>query len=71
MTRLARGRGRGNRDRGRGRQGWGKVEDKRLLPVQSVNRQQGTRRRQSPSPTRHENGRRLTYNQKGLRNRNF
>jgi hypothetical protein len=71
MTRLARGQGRGNRGRGRGRQGWGKVEDKRLLPVQSVNRQRGTRRQQSPSLARQENGRRLTYNKEGLRDRNF
>jgi hypothetical protein len=47
------------------------VEDKKLLPVQSVNRQRGTRRQQSPSLTKQENGRRLTYNQEGLRDRNF
>jgi hypothetical protein len=41
MTKPASGQGRMNRGsgRGRGRQGWEKVEDRRLLPVQSVNRQ--------------------------------
>jgi hypothetical protein len=37
MTRPARGQGRGNK--GRGKQGLGQVEDRRLLPVQSMNRQ--------------------------------
>jgi hypothetical protein len=75
MTRPTKGQDRGNRgrikSRCRGRQGWGEVEDRRLLPVQSINRQQGTRWQQSPSPTRRENGHRLTYNQKDLRDRNF
>jgi hypothetical protein len=48
MTRPTRGQGRGNRGRGRGRgsgrQGWGEVEDRRLLLVQSVNRQPGIKR---------------------------
>jgi hypothetical protein len=47
MTRPTKGQDRRNRGRGksrsRGRQGWGEVENRRLLPVQSVNRQQGTR----------------------------
>jgi hypothetical protein len=69
MTRPISGQSRGNKGRGRsrGRQGHGEVEDKRLLLVQSVNRQQGTRQQQSPSPARQENSRRLTYNQEGLR----
>ena len=36
MIRPSRGRGRGNRSRGRVRQGWGKVEDSRLLLVHFV-----------------------------------
>jgi hypothetical protein len=39
--------------------------------MQSVNKQQGSRRQRSPSPARHENNGRLTYNQEGLRDRNF
>jgi hypothetical protein len=75
MTRPTRGQGRRNRgrgkSRGRGRPGWQEVEDRRLPLVRSVNRQQGTRRQQSPSPTRRENSRQLTYNQEGLRDGNF
>jgi hypothetical protein len=73
MTRPTRGQGRGNRGsgRGRGRQGWGKVEGKRLLPVQSMNKQRGIRQQRSPSLARCENGRQLTYNQEGLRDRKF
>jgi hypothetical protein len=39
--------------------------------VQSVNKQQGSRRQRSPSLTRRENSGQLTVNQEGLRNRNF
>jgi hypothetical protein len=73
MNKPARGQGRRNKSRGRGRsrQSWEKVDDIGLLPVQSVNRQQGTRWQQNPSPVRRENDRRLTYNQERLRDRNF
>jgi hypothetical protein len=47
MARPARGRGSGNR--GRGRQGRGEVEDRRLLPIQIMNKTQGIRRQQSAS----------------------
>jgi hypothetical protein len=71
MTRPARGQGRGNRGTGRsrhrGRQGRGEVEDRRLLRVQSVNRQRGTKWQQNPNPPRCEDGRRLIFNQEGLR----
>jgi hypothetical protein len=36
-----------------------------------VNKQRGSRRQRSPSPTRRENNSLLTYNQEGLRDRNF
>jgi hypothetical protein len=47
------------------------VEDKRLLLVQSMNKKQGNRQQQSPSPARRENSGQQTYNQEGLRDRNF
>jgi hypothetical protein len=42
-----------------------------LLSVKSMNRQRGTWKQRSPSPTRRENNRRLIYNQEGLTERNF
>jgi hypothetical protein len=71
MTRPARGWGRGNWGRGRvrgrvrgrgrvrvrvrGRQGRGKMEEKRLVLVQILNRQRGIRWQRSASPARREN----------------
>jgi hypothetical protein len=71
MTKLARGRSRGNigrgrdRSRGRSRQAGVQVEDKRLLPLQIVNRTQGTRWKQSTSHAKRQTLCRFTYNKHG------